>query len=137
MLITGEKLQLLRLSGSSTYVLVSVLVLSLCVEAFANTEDFKTVNAHVRIHDIPVFIYYKFLLRTQDLKTKKHHIPVVDRTPLEPPPVVVVVVGPPKVGKSTVIKCLIKNFTRQKLVEIRGPVTIVSGENKDRRNGNA
>ncbi|KAJ6650561.1 hypothetical protein lerEdw1_005954 [Lerista edwardsae] len=67
--------------------------------------------------------------RTQDLKTKKHHIPVVDRTPLEPPPVVVVVVGPPKVGKSTLIKCLIKNFTRQKLVEIRGPVTIVSGRN--------
>jgi len=51
--------------------------------------------------------------------------------------VVVVVVGPPKVGKSTVIKCLIKNFTRQKLVEIRGPVTIVSGESKDMRNGNA
>lgn len=62
------------------------------------------------------------------MKTKKHHIPVVDRTPLEPPPVVVAVVGPPKVGKSTLIKCLIKNFTRQKLVEIRGPVTIVSGK---------
>ncbi|CAI5774361.1 ribosome biogenesis protein BMS1 homolog isoform X1 [Podarcis lilfordi] len=68
--------------------------------------------------------------RTQDLKTKKHHIPVVDRTPLDPPPVVVVVVGPPKVGKSTLIKCLIKNFTRQKLVEIRGPVTIVSGKKR-------
>lgn len=84
-----------------------------------------------------MFIHYTFLLRTQDLKTKKHHIPVVDRTPLEPPPVVVVVVGPPKVGKSTLIKCLIKNFTRQKLVEIRGPVTIVSGENGETRNGNA
>lgn len=106
-----------------------------CAQAFASTEDFQIVNA--TIHAVPVFMYYKFLLRTQDLKTKKHHIPVVDRTPLEPPPVVVVVVGPPKVGKSTVIKCLIKNFTRQKLVEIRGPVTIVSGENKDRRNGNA
>ncbi|XP_070608089.1 ribosome biogenesis protein BMS1 homolog [Erythrolamprus reginae] len=68
--------------------------------------------------------------RTQDLKTKKHHIPVVDRTPLEPPPVVVVVVGPPKVGKSTLIRCLIKNFTRQKLVEIQGPVTIVSGKKR-------
>uniref|UniRef100_A0A8C8RRV0 BMS1 ribosome biogenesis factor n=1 Tax=Pelusios castaneus TaxID=367368 RepID=A0A8C8RRV0_9SAUR len=68
--------------------------------------------------------------RTQDLKTKKHHIPVVDRTPLEPPPVVVVVVGPPKVGKSTLIKCLIRNFTRQKLIEIRGPVTIVSGKKR-------
>ncbi|KAM3912966.1 ribosome biogenesis protein BMS1 homolog [Leptodactylus fuscus] len=68
--------------------------------------------------------------RTQDLKTKKHHIPVVDRTPLEPPPVVVVVVGPPKVGKSTLIRCLIRNFTKQKLTEIRGPVTIVSGKKR-------
>lgn len=107
-----------------------MLVLNLCVQAFANSADFQIVN--VTLHDLPVFIYLlQFLLRTQDLKTKKHHIPVVDRTPLEPPPVVVVVMGPPKVGKSTVIKCLIKNFTRQKLVEIRGPVTIVSGENKE------
>ncbi|VTJ90432.1 ribosome biogenesis protein BMS1 homolog [Marmota monax] len=68
--------------------------------------------------------------RTQDLKIKKHHIPVVDRTPLEPPPIVVVVMGPPKVGKSTLIQCLIRNFTRQKLTEIRGPVTIVSGKKR-------
>lgn len=68
--------------------------------------------------------------RTQDLKTKKHHVPVVDRTPLEPPPIVVVVTGPPKVGKSTLIRCLIRNFTRQKLTEIRGPVTVVSGKKR-------
>lgn len=66
--------------------------------------------------------------RAQDLKTKKHHIPGVDRSPSEPPPVLIVVVGPPKVGKSTLIRCLIKNFTRQKLAEICGPVTVVSGE---------
>lgn len=40
----------------------------------------------------------------------------------------IVVVGPPKVGKSTLIRCLIKNFTRQKLGEICGPVTVVSGK---------
>uniref|UniRef100_A0A3Q0QZU1 BMS1 ribosome biogenesis factor n=1 Tax=Amphilophus citrinellus TaxID=61819 RepID=A0A3Q0QZU1_AMPCI len=68
--------------------------------------------------------------RAQDIKTKKHHIPIVDRTPLEPPPIVVVVVGPPKVGKSTLIRCLIKNFTRQKLTDICGPVTIVSGKKR-------
>ncbi|XP_023197045.1 ribosome biogenesis protein BMS1 homolog [Xiphophorus maculatus] len=68
--------------------------------------------------------------RAQDIKAKKHHIPVVDRTPLEPPPVVIVVVGPPKVGKSTLIRCLIKNFTRQKLGDICGPVTIVSGKKR-------
>ncbi|XP_068610392.1 ribosome biogenesis protein BMS1 homolog [Brachionichthys hirsutus] len=68
--------------------------------------------------------------RAQDIKTKKHHIPHVDRTPLEPPPIVIVVVGPPKVGKSTLIRCLIKNFTRQKLGDICGPVTIVSGKKR-------
>lgn len=69
-----------------------------------------------------------FVFRAQDLKTKKHHIPGVDRSPSEPPPVLIVVVGPPKVGKSTLIRCLIKNFTRQKLGEICGPVTVVSGK---------
>uniref|UniRef100_A0A1A7YMN0 BMS1-like, ribosome assembly protein n=1 Tax=Iconisemion striatum TaxID=60296 RepID=A0A1A7YMN0_9TELE len=68
--------------------------------------------------------------RAQDIKTKKHHIPLVDRIPLEPPPVVIVVVGPPKVGKSTLIRCLIKNFTRQKLGDICGPVTIISGKKR-------
>ncbi|XP_040922941.1 ribosome biogenesis protein BMS1 homolog isoform X2 [Toxotes jaculatrix] len=68
--------------------------------------------------------------RAQDIKAKKHHIPLVDRTPLEPPPVVIAVVGPPKVGKSTLIRCLIRNFTRQKLGDICGPVTIVSGKKR-------
>ncbi|XP_067876385.1 ribosome biogenesis protein BMS1 homolog [Heterodontus francisci] len=68
--------------------------------------------------------------RAQDLKTKKHHIPMIDRTPLEPPPIVVVVVGPPKVGKSTLIRCLIRNFTKQKLTDIRGPVTIITGKKR-------
>jgi ribosome biogenesis protein BMS1 len=65
--------------------------------------------------------------RTQDLKEKRVHVPEVDRTPLEPPPVVVALIGPAKVGKSLLMKCLIKNFTRQKLTDIRGPVTVVSG----------
>ncbi|XP_072174747.1 ribosome biogenesis protein BMS1 homolog [Diadema setosum] len=68
--------------------------------------------------------------RTLDIKEKKHHIPVVDRTPLEPPPIVVAVVGPPKVGKTTLIRCLVKNFTRQNLGTINGPVTIVSGKKR-------
>ncbi len=69
-----------------------------------------------------------FHSRAYDIKEKKFHVPLVDRTPVEPPPVLVAVVGPPKVGKSTLINCLIKNFTRQKLSEINGPVTIVSGK---------
>lgn len=65
--------------------------------------------------------------RKQDVETKRHHEPVVDRTPLEPPPYIIAVVGPPKVGKTTLINSLLKNFTCQQLSDVKGPVTIVSG----------
>ncbi|KAK0172180.1 hypothetical protein PV328_005529 [Microctonus aethiopoides] len=68
--------------------------------------------------------------RKQDITTKKTHIPLVDRTPLEPPPVLVAIVGPPKVGKSLLIKCLIKSYARQPLTNIVGPVTVVSGKKR-------
>ncbi|EFA08649.2 ribosome biogenesis protein BMS1 homolog [Tribolium castaneum] len=68
--------------------------------------------------------------RKQDIDTKKQHVPLVDRTPLEPPPILIAVVGPPKVGKSTLINNLIKLFTKSPLVEIKGPVTIVTGKKR-------
>ncbi|XP_045606328.2 ribosome biogenesis protein BMS1 homolog [Procambarus clarkii] len=68
--------------------------------------------------------------RSQDIKSKKHHIPFIDRTPLEPPPVIVAVVGGPKVGKSTLLRCLIRNYTNQRFSEIIGPVTIVAGKKR-------
>lgn len=66
--------------------------------------------------------------RKQDIETKKQHIPLVDRRPLEPPPILVAVVGPPKVGKSLIIQCLIKSYVKQPLTNILGPVTVVSGK---------
>ncbi|ODM93201.1 Ribosome biogenesis protein bms1 [Orchesella cincta] len=68
--------------------------------------------------------------RNQDFETKKERVPRVDRTPVEPPPFIIAIVGPPKVGKSTLFRNLIKNFTRQTLSEIKGPVTIVSGKKR-------
>ncbi|KAG5892002.1 hypothetical protein JTB14_007750 [Gonioctena quinquepunctata] len=68
--------------------------------------------------------------RKQDLNTKKQHIPLVDRTPIEPPPIIIAVVGPPKVGKTTLINNLIKLFTRLPLSDIKGPVTIVTGKKR-------
>lgn len=38
------------------------------------------------------------------------------------------VVGPPKVGKTTLIQNLIKHFTKQPLTVIKGPVTLVIGK---------
>jgi len=68
--------------------------------------------------------------RKQDIEAKRQHIPLVDRTPLEPPPVLVAVVGPPKVGKSLVIQCLIKSYVKQPLTNIVGPITVVSGKKR-------
>lgn len=66
--------------------------------------------------------------RKLDIAAKRQRVPQVDRTPVEPPPVCVAVVGPPKVGKTTLIRDLVKNFTRQSLTDGKGPVTVVSGE---------
>lgn len=33
-----------------------------------------------------------------------------------------------QVGKSTLIKCLVKHYTKQNLSEVKGPITVVAGE---------
>ena len=43
---------------------------------------------------------------------------------------IVAIVGPPGVGKSTLIKSLVRRYTKQTLSDIRGPVTIVSGKKR-------
>ncbi|KAI0801985.1 hypothetical protein BC629DRAFT_1733659 [Irpex lacteus] len=59
------------------------------------------------------------------------HVPLVDRTPDdEPPPVVVAVVGPPGVGKTTLVKSLVRRYTKQTLNQVQGPITVVSGKKK-------
>ena len=55
---------------------------------------------------------------------------MVDYTSAEPPPYFVLVHGPPGVGKSTLIRCLIKHYTRQGVSDIRGPVTVISGKKR-------
>ena len=64
-----------------------------------------------------------------DKDEKRLHVPLVDRSSDTPPPVLVAVVGPPKSGKSTLIRSLVKHYTRQPLgADIKGPITVVTGK---------
>eukprot|EP00249_Psilotum_nudum_P026648 c33049_g1_i1 orf=102-575(+) len=72
--------------------------------------------------------------RLQAIAAEKHqrqlHVPVVDHSTGEPSPYVVVVQGPPQVGKTLLIKSLIKHFTKHNLSDVRGPITVVSGKRR-------
>ncbi|KDP37695.1 hypothetical protein JCGZ_06352 [Jatropha curcas] len=68
--------------------------------------------------------------RAVEKEQRRLHVPVIDRSYGEPPPYVVVVHGPPKVGKSLLIKCLVKHYTKHNLPEVQGPMTIVSGKQR-------
>ncbi|KAF1779581.1 Bms1/Tsr1-type G domain [Phytophthora cactorum] len=73
----------------------------------------------------------KTIQRNLDRAHRKEYVPQHNRAEELPPPISVVVMGPPGSGKSTVIRSLVKRYTRHNLVEVKGPVTVVSG--KDRR----
>ncbi|KAG8375611.1 hypothetical protein BUALT_Bualt10G0118400 [Buddleja alternifolia] len=68
--------------------------------------------------------------RATEKEQKRLHVPTIDRNMGEPAPFVVVVQGPPQVGKSLLIKSLVKHYTKHNLPEVRGPITIVSGKQR-------
>lgn len=67
---------------------------------------------------------------TLEKQAKKLHAPKLDKTPDVPPPFIVVVQGPPGVGKTTLIHSLVKHYAKQRLIQMRGPVTLVSGRQR-------
>ncbi|KAI9789405.1 MAG: Glycoside hydrolase 2 (Mannanase, beta-galactosidase) [Peltula sp. TS41687] len=68
--------------------------------------------------------------RSHDVREKRLHVPLVDRLPEEPPPLIVAVVGPPGVGKTTLIKSLIKRYTKHTLSSPTGPLTVVTSKKR-------
>ncbi|GAA6005712.1 hypothetical protein JCM10207_005304 [Rhodosporidiobolus poonsookiae] len=70
------------------------------------------------------------------------HVPAVDRTfggtagvgsrdvEGDVPPVIVAVMGPSGVGKTTLIRSLVRRYTKNTMVDIKGPVTVVSGKTR-------
>ena len=57
-------------------------------------------------------------------------VPMVEQDVAEPPPLVVLVQGPPGVGKTTLIRNLVKHYVNQNLGEVKGPITLVAGKTR-------
>ncbi|KAL1468829.1 hypothetical protein MTO96_041237 [Rhipicephalus appendiculatus] len=91
-----------------------------------SVQSVQKAEKNFRSRLIPEFLFEGLRIYKRNDTTS----PLVDRTPVEPPPYIVAVVGPPKVGKTTLLQCLIKNFTRQFVSTITGPITIVSGKKR-------
>ncbi|KAG9232876.1 ribosome biogenesis protein-like protein BMS1 [Amylocarpus encephaloides] len=70
----------------------------------------------------------KSAARSHDIKEKRFHVPQVDRIPEEPPPRLVAIVGPPGVGKTTLLKSLVKRYAKETLSDPLGPITVVSSK---------
>lgn len=69
--------------------------------------------------------------RGADVTEKKYHVPMVNRLPDdEEPPVIVGVVGPAGVGKTTLVKSIVKRFTKTTITEVKGPITMVTGKRR-------
>ncbi|KAJ3715548.1 hypothetical protein C8R42DRAFT_698380 [Lentinula raphanica] len=69
--------------------------------------------------------------RAVEIDQTRLHVPLVNRTPDDlPPPIIVAIVGPPGVGKTTLLKSLVRRYTKQTLSEPKGPITVVSGKKR-------
>jgi Cdc6-like AAA superfamily ATPase len=58
------------------------------------------------------------------------HVPFVEHLPEEVFSIIVAVVGPPGVGKTALIKDLIKRYTKRNLSSPTGPLTVVTSKKR-------
>ncbi|KPM36410.1 Ribosome biogenesis protein bms1 [Neonectria ditissima] len=66
--------------------------------------------------------------RSQDVREKRLHVPLVDRLPEEAPPRLVTIVGPPGVGKTTLLKSLVRRYAKETISDPQGPITVVTSK---------
>ncbi|KAH8738829.1 BMS1 like GTpase involved in ribosome biogenesis [Cryptosporidium ryanae] len=71
--------------------------------------------------------------RTLDIASKREKAPGIDKSNVEDdltPPYIVAIQGPPGVGKTTLIRSLVKNYTKYTLSQVEGTITLVSSKNR-------
>lgn len=70
----------------------------------------------------------RYTQRNVEKLQKKLHVPLPEKIVEDPAPMVVTVMGPPGSGKSTLIKSLVKRYSKVNLASVQGPVTVVSSK---------
>lgn len=71
--------------------------------------------------------------RSVEKKETVMHMPTMDGTLshiLSEPPLLVAVVGPPGVGKTTFIRSMVKFYSGRNLQCVRGPITVIAGKSR-------
>lgn len=72
-------------------------------------------------------------LRSFEKKETVLHLPTEDKTLshlASEPPLLVAVVGPPGVGKTTLIRSMVKFYSGRNVQKVRGPITVVAGKSR-------
>eukprot|EP00398_MALV-I-01_sp_L67-1_P000580 gene580-950_t len=94
-------------------------------------------NGKVERHNPKAFTYSGGRNRVQkkvqyvaDKRAKALKAERIDKNPPVPPPLVIVVQGPPGSGKSTLIRSLVRHYTKHNLTKCEGPITLVSGKSR-------
>ncbi|KAL8750997.1 MAG: hypothetical protein Q9199_006715 [Rusavskia elegans] len=100
------------------------------VEVFEKPPSQGLIQSIISMEDQANRPHRKAKVKKKHTGEKRLHVPLVDRLPAEPPPTIVAVVGPPGVGKTTLIKSLIKRYTKHTLSHPVGPLTVVTSKRR-------
>ncbi|KAI3852746.1 hypothetical protein MKW92_051150 [Papaver armeniacum] len=76
--------------------------------------------------DNPAYVIYQGVEKPDDddisYKDDNIHHPIIDQAPY-----IILIQGPPSVGKSLLVKSLVKYFTKTHATDVLGPITVASG----------